>query len=476
MVSVSSSTLRGSSAPRPRWSCGAAAIPRSSDAERDYRGRDARAARQGIGLGSQEHREEGTSPVCAWTTSSLSSSARTWATRRWWTTWPTRSRSRRARARPSRRSLHGFLPADGGDPHARRRDRLAHQQRPQPRRAPRGLRATRSSPFRTGARASSSRARWRRPSRRHPEGARPPAREARDDLLGRHRQGSLSRDDRADQPRRGGDRASRRGAGRASAAWRCLPRRRKSGGRWPSRWRPVLRGLVGRERRVVMGFDDAPDVLEFACSQRGGGALSRIGPATPDHTIYTKRLPCFARGRTTRRDPAAVARGHQGRRRALRRRLHRVRQDGQDGSRADGSLSARDQRWAGLGMFTTGKDRRTAGIVSDIYHHTISVLGAATSFGAYVLALRPGGLRRRVLAARALQAQPGAAREGAGEADRRWSPGGASGIGAGGRPAAGRRGRARGGGRSRRGRCAQGGRRGGRGGRGRRGPSASAWT
>src|SRR5207244_8306517 len=39
---------------------------------------------------------------------------------------------------------------------------------------------------------------------------------------------------------------------------------------------------------------------------------------------------------------------------------------------------------AGLGMFTTGKDRRTAGIVSDIYHHTLSVLGAATSFGGYV--------------------------------------------------------------------------------------------
>ena len=39
---------------------------------------------------------------------------------------------------------------------------------------------------------------------------------------------------------------------------------------------------------------------------------------------------------------------------------------------------------AGLGMFTAGKDRRTAGIVNDIYRHTISVLGAATSFGAYV--------------------------------------------------------------------------------------------
>jgi hypothetical protein len=39
---------------------------------------------------------------------------------------------------------------------------------------------------------------------------------------------------------------------------------------------------------------------------------------------------------------------------------------------------------AGLGMFTTGKDRRTADIVSNIYHHTISVLGGATSFGPYV--------------------------------------------------------------------------------------------
>ena len=39
---------------------------------------------------------------------------------------------------------------------------------------------------------------------------------------------------------------------------------------------------------------------------------------------------------------------------------------------------------AGLGMFAVGKDRRTSGIVDDIYHHTISVLGAASSFGRYV--------------------------------------------------------------------------------------------
>jgi len=40
--------------------------------------------------------------------------------------------------------------------------------------------------------------------------------------------------------------------------------------------------------------------------------------------------------------------------------------------------------WAGSVCSPRGKDRRTAGIVSDIYHHTISVLGAASSFGRYM--------------------------------------------------------------------------------------------
>src|SRR5258705_6828009 len=35
-------------------------------------------------------------------------------------------------------------------------------------------------------------------------------------------------------------------------------------------------------------------------------------------------------------------------------------------------------------MFTAGRDRRTAGIVDDIFHHTIDVIGNASSFGRYV--------------------------------------------------------------------------------------------
>jgi rhamnulose-1-phosphate aldolase/alcohol dehydrogenase len=143
---------------------------------------------------------------------------------------------------------------------------------------------------------------------------------------------------------------------------------------------PALRGLVGRERRVIMAFDDAPDVLEFACSKEAA-TLSTIGPATPDHTIYTKRLPCFA-AVDNPRDPVGVAA-------AIKTAVERFVDDytayvKKGGGSAPTDAFPRVITVAGLGMFTTGKDRRTAGIVSDIYHHTISVLGAATSFGAYV--------------------------------------------------------------------------------------------
>ena len=146
---------------------------------------------------------------------------------------------------------------------------------------------------------------------------------------------------------------------------------------------PILRGLVGRDKRVVLGFDDAPDVLEFA-SSREAAALSSVGPATPDHTIYTKRLPCFAPVDDPR-DPGKVAQ-------AITSAVERFVADYTayfNTGNAGGTAALTDPfprvvTVAGLGMFTTGKDKRTAGIVSDIYHHTISVLGAATSFGQYV--------------------------------------------------------------------------------------------
>ncbi|HEV8614547.1 MAG TPA: bifunctional rhamnulose-1-phosphate aldolase/short-chain dehydrogenase [Methylomirabilota bacterium] len=144
---------------------------------------------------------------------------------------------------------------------------------------------------------------------------------------------------------------------------------------------PRLRGRLGRARRVIVAFDDAPEVTEFV-SATGAPSVSQIGPATPDHTIYTKRLPCFVD--TDGAAPDALAAAVD---RAIDRfvadytayfEVHRF-------AGADlGDPMPRVVLVPGLGMFTAGRDRRTAGIVNDIYHHTIAVIGNASAFGRYV--------------------------------------------------------------------------------------------
>ncbi len=141
---------------------------------------------------------------------------------------------------------------------------------------------------------------------------------------------------------------------------------------------PRLRGRLGRDRRVIVAFDDAPDVTEFV-SAKDAEALSHVGPATPDHTIFTKRLPCFVSGDGDdlwRRVEASVE------------RFVRDYTAYFEAHRFEGATLAdplpRVVLVPGVGMFAAARDRRTAGIVDDIYHHTLAVQGNASLFGRYV--------------------------------------------------------------------------------------------
>jgi rhamnulose-1-phosphate aldolase/alcohol dehydrogenase len=145
---------------------------------------------------------------------------------------------------------------------------------------------------------------------------------------------------------------------------------------------PRLRGLVSRPRRMVLSFDDSPAVTEFT-SSADAPRVSQVGPATPDHTIYTRRLPCYV-DLPPAADPAALASAVEVSLEDFARdytayvEAHRT---------PDVTLSDALPRvilLPGLGMFTVGRDRRTAGIVADIYRHTIDVLASASVFGRYV--------------------------------------------------------------------------------------------
>jgi rhamnulose-1-phosphate aldolase/alcohol dehydrogenase len=145
---------------------------------------------------------------------------------------------------------------------------------------------------------------------------------------------------------------------------------------------PRLRGLLSGRRRVVLSFDDAPAVTEFA-SSHDAAAVSQVGPATPDHTIYTKRLPCLV-PLDDASDPTRALEAIEGGVAEFSRGYTRY----FEAHRFEGAELLdplpRVVLVPGLGMFTAGRDRRTTGIVNDMYRHTIDVIGNATAFGAYV--------------------------------------------------------------------------------------------
>ena len=147
---------------------------------------------------------------------------------------------------------------------------------------------------------------------------------------------------------------------------------------------PVLRSLLGSspENRMLVRFEDSADVLEFAGSKKAKG-FAEAGAATPDHMLSTKRNallvevsdPSYA-GDVRRSLEAGV----EEYRRAYTDWFNRHKQ---------GLVEMRDPYprvvlVPGLGMWVAGKDTRALNTVSDIYHHTISIMAGAHSVDEYV--------------------------------------------------------------------------------------------
>ena len=147
---------------------------------------------------------------------------------------------------------------------------------------------------------------------------------------------------------------------------------------------PVLRSLLSAssESRVLVRFEDSPDVLEFAGSKRAG-AFAEAGAATPDHMLSTKRNPLLVEVS----DPSyagdvqrSLEAGVEQYRRAYTDWFNRHKQ---------GLVEMRDPYprvvlVPGLGMWVAGKDTRGLNTVSDIYHHTISIMSGAHMVDEYV--------------------------------------------------------------------------------------------
>ncbi|MDQ5824652.1 MAG: bifunctional rhamnulose-1-phosphate aldolase/short-chain dehydrogenase [Chloroflexota bacterium] len=148
---------------------------------------------------------------------------------------------------------------------------------------------------------------------------------------------------------------------------------------------PVLRGLLGRDKRVVMHYHDSPEVLRFVSGEIV--PLNRMrqvlmqGAATPDHILNTKRTPLWIEAADPR-DPEDLANAAE---QAYQEWVHDYEEYYNAHQTGEGMLPAtpRVVLVAGVGMFSVGKDSRAATISSDIYLHTISIIEAAEGLGGY---------------------------------------------------------------------------------------------
>ena len=144
---------------------------------------------------------------------------------------------------------------------------------------------------------------------------------------------------------------------------------------------PTLRGLISQRQKMVLRFDDSPDVLEFIGS-KDGQRLSGIGPATPDHLIHTKRQPLWLEVKDATDLSEIRDRLQQG----LADYAEEYARWYQTHTSSEHPMLDPGPRvilLPGVGMWTTGKDALAAQITGDIYHHTISVIGAAQANSEY---------------------------------------------------------------------------------------------
>jgi len=129
-----------------------------------------------------------------------------------------------------------------------------------------------------------------------------------------------------------------------------------------------VRGALGGR---ILEFDDSPEVLEFL-ARPDAKRITQIGPATPDHLLYTKRYPLFVEEDDD-----------------IKTKLQEYIDRYSAYYRAHPSEFAmldpypRIVLMPGVGMWTAGKDARAARIVHDIYRHSMRIIAGAESAGGY---------------------------------------------------------------------------------------------
>ena len=146
---------------------------------------------------------------------------------------------------------------------------------------------------------------------------------------------------------------------------------------------PPLRGAGGTGQRMIVHFDDSPEVLQFLTG-RDSRDLAARGTACPDHIIRTKATALWIEWDARTGDlaalKAAIRAGAATYAERYRAYLHAYQSPGDPVD----DPQPRIVLVPGVGMLATGGDKRAASVAADTYRRAIAVMGGATALGEFV--------------------------------------------------------------------------------------------
>ncbi len=146
---------------------------------------------------------------------------------------------------------------------------------------------------------------------------------------------------------------------------------------------PLIRGAVSDEKKMILTYDDADDVLSFV-NGVSSKALSQIGAACPDHLVHTKVVPLFVEWEPKLENidqlklilTEEIQKYKQNYKAYFERNKH-------EGDQMFES-APRVILIPGIGMINTGKSHAHSLISGALYHRAIAVMRGATALGEFV--------------------------------------------------------------------------------------------
>ncbi|MBS4199259.1 bifunctional aldolase/short-chain dehydrogenase [Bacillus sp. FJAT-49732] len=146
---------------------------------------------------------------------------------------------------------------------------------------------------------------------------------------------------------------------------------------------PIIRGAVSKEKKMILSYDDADEILQFvnSCNAKD---LSQVGAACPDHLVHTKRTPLYINW-----DPhvddvetlkTKIIEGINSFKKEYTEYFNKNKSENDQMFEA----APRVILIPGIAMVNTGKTFAMAKVSGALYHRAVAVMKGATTLGKFV--------------------------------------------------------------------------------------------